>query len=211
MTDDPALLLNLQNIALAGGLAWASGIRLYVVLFLVGGAGFWGWLDLPAPLQVLAHPLVLATSGGLAIAEFIADKVPGFDSLWDTVHTFIRIPAGALLAAGAMGALGSEHLPLLIAAGLIGGTITAGSHFTKAGTRVAINHSPEPFSNWAASLFEDFAAPGIVWLAIVAPVVLLVALACAILTALWLLPKLWRFITAVVSKVPDLFLARSRG
>jgi hypothetical protein len=185
--------MDLPAIALAAGLAWASGLRLYVVLFVLGSAGYLGWMALPAHLAVLAHPLVLGTSGVLAVAEFVADKVPGFDSLWDAVHTFIRIPAGALLAAGSVGALGDDNLPLLIAAGLIGGTITAGSHFTKAGSRLAINHSPEPFSNWAASFFEDLAAPTIVWLAIVAPVVLLVMLAGAVLGAAWLLPRLWRW------------------
>lgn len=189
--------MDIQSIALAAGLAWASGLRLYVVLCLVGVAGHFGWVALPAHLEVLAHPVVMATSGTLAVAEFVADKVPGFDSLWDAAHTFIRIPAGALLAAGSVGGLGDDSLPLMIAAGLIGGTITAGSHFTKAGSRVAINHSPEPFSNWVASLFEDIAAPGIVWLAIVAPVLLLVALLLAILVALWLLPKLWRWIRSI--------------
>jgi len=189
--------VDIQSIALAAGLAWASGLRLYVVLCLVGVAGHFGWVALPAHLEVLAHPVVMATSGTLAVAEFVADKVPGFDSLWDAAHTFIRIPAGALLAAGSVGGLGDDSLPLMIAAGLIGGTITAGSHFTKAGSRVAINHSPEPFSNWVASLFEDIAAPGIVWLAIVAPVLLLVALLLAILVALWLLPKLWRWIRSI--------------
>ena len=193
--------MDLQNIALAAGLAWASGLRLYVVLFLVGIAGYFGWILLPEHLEVLAHPLVLGTSGALAVAEFFADKIPGFDSLWDAVHTFIRIPAGALLAAGAVGGLGDDNLPLMIAAGLIGGTITAGSHFTKAGSRVAINHSPEPFSNWAASLFEDVAAPGIVWLAFAAPVVLLVALFFAILFALWILPKLWRWIFSILQRI----------
>ena len=93
--------MDIQNIALAAGLAWASGLRLYVVLFLVGISGYCGWIQLPEHLEVLAHPLVLGTSGTLAVAEFFADKIPGFDSLWDAVHTFIRIPAGALLAAGA--------------------------------------------------------------------------------------------------------------
>ena len=193
--------MDIQNIALAAGLAWASGLRLYVVLFLVGISGYCGWIQLPEHLEVLAHPLVLGTSGTLAVAEFFADKIPGFDSLWDAVHTFIRIPAGALLAAGAVGGLGDDNLPLMIAAGLIGGTITAGSHFTKAGSRVAINHSPEPFSNWAASLFEDVAAPGIVWLAFAAPVVLLVALFFAILFALWILPKLWRWIFSILQRI----------
>ena len=193
--------MDIQNIALAAGLAWASGLRLYVVLFLVGMAGYFGWIELPPHLEVLAHPLVLGTSGALAVTEFFADKIPGFDSLWDAVHTFIRIPAGALLAAGAVGGLGEDSLPLMVAAGLIGGTITAGSHFTKAASRVAINHSPEPFSNWAASLFEDVAAPGIVWLAIVAPVLLLIALLLAILVALWLLPKLWRWIAGIFRRI----------
>jgi hypothetical protein len=174
---------------------------LYVVLFLVGMAGYFGWIVLPSHLEVLTHPLVLGTSGTLAVAEFFADKIPGFDSLWDAIHTFIRIPAGALLAAGAAGGLGEGSLPLMLAAGLIGGTITAGSHFTKSASRVAINHSPEPFSNWAASLFEDFAAPGIVWLAIAAPVLLLIALLFAILVALWLLPKLWRWIAAIFRRI----------
>jgi hypothetical protein len=193
--------LDIQNIALAAGLAWASGLRLYVVMFLVGAAGYFGWIVLPTHLEVLAHPLVLGTSGTLAVVEFFADKIPGFDSLWDAVHTFIRIPAGGLLAAGAAGGLGEDSLPLMIAAGLIGGTITAGSHLTKAASRVAINHSPEPFSNWAASLFEDFAAPGIVWLAIVAPVILLIALLVAILVALWLLPRLWRWIAGIFRRI----------
>lgn len=193
--------MDLQSIALSAGLAWASGLRLYVVIFLMGMAGYLGWIVLPTHLEVLANPIVLGTSGTLAVAEFFADKIPVFDSLWDAIHTFIRIPAGALLAAGSVGGLGEDSLPLMIAAGLIGGTITAGSHFTKAGSRVAINHSPEPFSNWVASLFEDFAAPGIVWLAIVAPVLLLVALLFAILAALWLLPRLWRWITSIFRRI----------
>jgi len=193
--------VDIQSIALAAGLAWASGLRLYVVLFLVGMAGYFGWIVLPTHLEVLANPIVLGTSGTLAVAEFFADKIPVFDSLWDAIHTFIRIPAGALLAAGSVGGLGEDSLPLMIAAGLIGGTITAGSHFTKAGSRVAINHSPEPFSNWVASLFEDFAAPGIVWLAIVAPVLLLALLFLAILVALWLLPKLWRWISSIFRRI----------
>jgi hypothetical protein len=193
--------VDLESIALAAGLAWASGLRLYVVIFLVGIAGYFGWIVLPTHLEVLANPIVLGTSGTLAVAEFFADKIPVFDSLWDAIHTFIRIPAGALLAAGSVGGLGEDSLPLMIAAGLIGGTITAGSHFTKAGSRVAINHSPEPFSNWVASLFEDFAAPGIVWLAIVAPVLLLGLLFLAILVALWLLPKLWRWIASIFRRI----------
>lgn len=197
MFADPTI----ANVALAAGLAWASGIRLYVVLFLLGAAGYLGWYELPTHLTVLQHPLVLATSGVLAVAEFLADKIPAFDSLWDAVHTFIRIPAGALLAAGAIGGLGPDSLPLMVAAGLVGGTITAGSHFTKAGTRVALNHSPEPVSNWLASAFEDVLAPGIVWTAIVAPWVLLALLLLAVLVAAWLLPKLWRWIAMLLARL----------
>jgi len=191
----------IANIALAAGLAWASGIRLYVVLFLLGAAGYIGWYELPSHLSVLQHPLVLGTSGVLAAAEFFADKIPGFDSLWDAVHTFIRIPAGALLAAGAIGGLGPDSLPLMVAAGLVGGTITAGSHFTKAGTRVAINHSPEPVSNWLASGVEDLVAPGIVVTAIAAPWLLLGLLLVAILTGAWVLPKLWRWIAMLLRRL----------
>jgi hypothetical protein len=199
MLADP--ILSLSSVALAAGLAWASGIRLYVVLFLLGAAGYLGWYPLPSHLEVLAHPIVLGTSGTLAVAEFFADKIPGFDTVWDAVHTFIRIPAGALLAAGAIGGLGPDSLPLMVAAGLIGGTITAGSHFTKAGARVAINHSPEPVSNWLASGFEDLAAPGILWISMVAPVLLLGALLVAILVGAWTLPKLWRWIAMVVRRL----------
>jgi hypothetical protein len=193
--------MDISSIALAAGLAWASGLRLYVVLFMIGIAGYFGWIALPTHLEVLANPLVIGTTGALAVAEFFADKIPGFDSLWDAVHTFIRIPAGALLAAGSVGALGEDSLPLMVAAGLIGGTITAGSHFTKSASRIAINHSPEPFSNWLASLFEDIAAPGIVWLAIVAPLILLLALLGAIVVAIWLLPRLWRWIAAMFRRI----------
>lgn len=197
MFADPTI----PNVALAAGLAWASGIRLYVVLFLLGAAGYLGWYELPTHLTVLQHPVVLATSGALTLAEFLADKIPGFDSLWDAVHTFIRIPAGALLAAGAIGGLGPDSLPLMVAAGLVGGTITAGTHFTKAGTRVALNHSPEPVSNWTASGVEDVMAPGIVWTAIAAPWLLLGLLVVAILVAAWLLPKLWRWIAMLLQRL----------
>lgn len=186
---------DLQQLAIAAALAWASGIRMYAVIALVGGLGYLGWAPLPDGLNVLAHPWVIITSGALAAIEFAADKIPGVDSLWDGLHTFIRIPAGALLAAASVTDLSGDAAALTVIAGLVGGTITAGSHFTKAGTRVAINHSPEPFSNWMASVFEDLFAPGLVWLAIIAPLVLLALLGAAIVAAAWLLPRLWRGIT----------------
>ena len=155
-----------QLIALAAALGIASGLRLYAVLFIVGAAGYLGFIDLPAGLAALAHPLVLAASGFMCFVEFFADKVPGVDSLWDVVHTLIRIPAGAALAAGVFRDSSSA---MTLAAAILGGTLAAGSHFTKASSRAVINTSPEPFSNWAASLTEDVAVGGLLWLAIAHP------------------------------------------
>jgi len=185
----------LQTVALASLLAWASGIRLYLVIFAVGLAGNLGYIDLPAGLQVLAHPWVLGTAGFLVLMEFLVDKVPGLDSLWDTAHTFIRIPAGALLAAGATG---DSLSALTVAAGLLGGTITAGTHFTKAGGRALINASPEPFSNWGASFTEDALVLGGIWFAFQHPLVFLAALVLFLALAIWLLPKLWRGVSSIL-------------
>jgi hypothetical protein len=141
-----------QLIALAGALGWASGVRLYLVVLLTGLAGFMGWVQLPAGLQLLAHPVVLGVSGFMVFIEFFADKIPGLDSLWDVVHGVIRIPAGAALAAAVFGA--DNGLGALVAA-LLGGTLAATSFAAKATSRAAINTSPEPFSNIGASLLED--------------------------------------------------------
>jgi hypothetical protein len=184
----------LQTVVLASLLAWASGIRLYFVVCAVGLLGHFGYIELPPGLKVLEHPWVMGTAGFMLAMEFLVDKVPGLDTLWDGVHTFVRIPAGALLAAGATG---DSLTALTVAAGLLGGTITAGTHFTKAGSRAAINTSPEPFSNWGASFAEDAMAVGGIWLALMHPVVFLVALAIFIAIALWLLPRLWRGIRSI--------------
>ena len=186
----------LQALAIGGALAWASGLRLYVVLLVLGLGARYGVIDLPRELQVLAHTYVIAASGILVFIEFFADKIPGFDSLWDTVHTFIRIPAGALLAAGIAG---DEGLAVAIAAGLLGGTITAGTHFTKAGTRLAANASPEPFSNWGLSFMEDAMVAGGLWLAWQYPIAFLTLLVLFLLVIAWLLPKLWRLVRRVFS------------
>ena len=180
--------------ALASLLAWASGLRLYLVVFAVGLAGYLGYVDLPRGLEVLQHPWVIGVSGFLLLMEFLVDKVPGVDSVWDAVHTFIRIPAGALLAAGATG---DSLSALTVAAGLLGGTITAGTHFAKAGGRAIINTSPEPFSNWGASFSEDVIVAAGIWFAFHHPFVFLGALALFILLLVWLLPKLWRGIAAI--------------
>ena len=181
-------------IAMAAGLGWASGLRLYAVLFLLGALQFFGMVTLPPDLQLVAHPAVMAVSGVMFLIEFGADKIPGFDSVWDTFQTFIRIPGGALLAAAAV----ADHsTALALAAALLGGTMAAGAHFTKAGSRVLLNASPEPFSNWAASFTEDALAAGTVWFAFKYPLALLVILVLLIVLMVWLLPKLWRGVRRV--------------
>lgn len=169
-----ALLKHLPEIALAAGLAWGSGLRLYATLFALGIAGWLGWIDLPSHLGLLAHPLVLWSSGFMALVEFGADKLPWLDSAWDAVHTFIRIPAGAALAAAVFG----DGAAALTAA-ILGGTLAAGTHLAKAGGRALINVSPEPFSNWTASFTEDAAVLGGLWLAILQPAAFLAVLLLA--------------------------------
>jgi hypothetical protein len=185
----------LQSVALASLLAWASGVRLYLVVFAVGLAGYMGYIELPPGLAVLQHPWVIGAAGFMLVMEFLADKAPWIDTTWDAVHTFIRIPAGALLAAGATG---DTLNPLTIAAGILGGTITAGTHFAKAGGRALINTSPEPFSNWIASFTEDAAVLGAIWFAFHYPIVFLAMIALFIVLMIWLLPKLWRGVRAVM-------------
>jgi Domain of unknown function (DUF4126) len=188
----------LQLIALASALGWASGIRLYAVLFVIGAVGYAGWFEIPEHLRVLSHPLVLCASGFMVAAEFFADKIPGFDSVWDLMHTFIRIPAGAALAAGVFG---DSPPAWMLASAILGGTLAAGSHFTKAGARLAINTSPEPVSNWVASFGEDFAVGALLYLALAHPIALLAVLAVLIIASLWLLPKLWRLIRGASSRI----------
>jgi hypothetical protein len=185
----PDDLHTLQTVALASLLAWASGIRLYFVVFALGLASRLNYFPLPPGLQVLEHNWVLGAAGMMLLIEFITDKVPFADSVWDAVHTFIRIPAGALLAAGATG---DSLSALTVAAGLLGGTITAGTHITKAASRAVINTSPEPITNWATSFTEDFAVVLGAWFALHHPVVFLAALAVVLVVTVWLLVKFWR-------------------
>ena len=126
-----------QLIALAAALGWASGIRLYAVLFIVGGLGYLGVVELPGGLVALAHPWVLAASGFMFGVEFFADKIPGVDTVWDVVHTFIRIPAGAALAASVFG---DSSAAATLAAAILGGSLAAGSHFAKAGSARGDQH-----------------------------------------------------------------------
>ncbi len=183
-------------IVMAAGLGWASGLRLYAVLFFLGALHHLGMITLPPDLEIVAHPALMAVAGALFLIEFGADKIPGFDSVWDAFQTFIRIPGGALLAAAAV----ADHsAALALAAALLGGTLAAGAHFTKAGGRVLINASPEPFSNWTASLTEDALAAGMVWLAFKHPLALLVILILLVALMIWLLPRLWRGVRRVIT------------
>ena len=183
-------------IAMAAGLGWASGLRLYAVLFFLGMLHYLGMISLPPDLEIVAHPAVMAVTGVMFLVEFGADKIPGFDTVWDTFQTFIRIPGGALLAAAAVA---DQSAALALAAAILGGTLAAGAHFTKAGSRVLINTSPEPFSNWAASLTEDALAAGTVWFAFKHPLALLVMLVLLVILMVWLLPRLWRGVRHIMA------------
>ena len=185
-------------VALAAALGWASGLRLYAVLFIVGAFGFTRMVELPAGLAVLAHPFVLAASGFMCFIEFFADKIPGLDSVWDVVHTFIRIPAGAALAASVFG---DASMVTTLVAAILGGTLAAGSHLVKTGGRAILNTSPEPFSNWTASFGEDLAVGTVLWLAFAHPLIALVVLLVIVLLMIWLIPKVWRMLRAIVARI----------
>ena len=185
-----------QLVAIAAVLGFASGIRLYAVLLVVGLVGLAGWVELPRGLAVLQHPWVLGAAGTMFVIEFIADKVPGVDTIWDAIQTFIRIPAGAALAAGVMGGLDSAAWTTVAA--ILGGSLAATSHFTKAGTRAAANTSPEPFSNLGLSLVEDVGTAGLMWLVLTHPLIAFAVVVVLVLLALWLLPKLVRLVVRIV-------------
>ena len=195
-------------IALSMGVAWASGIRLYVAVLVLGVGGATGYIHLPETLHILQDPLVIGAAGLMCCIEFVADKTPGVDSGWDSLQTFIRIPAGAVLAATAVG---DVNPALQIAAGLIGGSLTAATHFTKAGSRAMINTSPEPFSNWAASFSEDIAVLGGLWLALQHPAVFLVLLIAFVALMIWLLPKLLRAIVRVFRRLAGWVSRMTKG
>jgi len=180
-----------QLVALAAALGWASGLRLYAVVFITGAVGYLGWVPLPQGLQVLQNPLVLGASALMVAVEFFADKVPALDSLWDLVHTFIRIPAGAALAAGVFG---GDQASWALVAGLMGGTLAATAHTAKATTRAAVNTSPEPFSNIGLSLLGDAAVPALLWLAWQHSTVFFIALGLSIVLALVLTVMLFKFL-----------------
>jgi hypothetical protein len=191
-----------QLLALAAALGWASGFRLYAAVFITGIAGYMGWINLPPGLQVLQHPAVLSASGFMLFIEFFADKIPLVDSLWDMVHTVIRIPAGAALAAAALGA---DNATMGWVAAILGGTLAATSHATKMTTRAAVNTSPEPFSNVLVSLFEDGLVVGALWLATTHPVIFGIALVLALALMVLLLVLLFRFLKLVAAGISRFF------
>ncbi|MCD6527699.1 MAG: DUF4126 domain-containing protein [Desulfuromonas sp.] len=189
-------------IALSMGAAWASGINLYATILVLGLMGNSGTMALPETMQIVQEPLVIGASALMYAVEFFADKFPGIDTGWDAIHTFIRIPAGAALAAAATGGVDPS---ISLAAAIVGGSLTAATHATKAGSRVMINTSPEPVTNWVASISEDLAVFGGLWMALNHPALFLAMLICFILLLVWLLPKLWRGIKKVLGTIVGLF------
>lgn len=186
-----------QLFALAAAMGWASGLRLYAVVFLTGLAGSLGWVTLPSGLQVLQNPLVLGASGIMLAVEFFADKIPGLDSIWDAVHTFIRVPAGMALAAGVFG---GDSATWAVIAALMGGALAATSHTAKATTRAAANTSPEPFSNLGLSLLDDVAVPAMLWLSWAHPLWFFVALALALVLMVALIVLLAKFVRRLLPR-----------
>jgi hypothetical protein len=201
-----------QLLAVAAALGWASGLRLYAVVFLTGMAGYLGWVHLPSGLHVLQHPAMLVASGFMLFVEFFADKIPGVDSLWDAVHTLVRIPAGAALAASVFGA---DQTTWMTVAALLGGTLAATSHVAKATTRAAVNTSPEPFSNIGLSLLGDSVVPAALWLSWTHPVVFFIALVLALVVMVGAIVLFAKFLRILVRRFTgrrneDVVVSRSR-
>ena len=189
----------ISTIAAGAGLAWASGMRLYAVVFASGLLARFGIVTLPGDLSILTPTWVIGAAGFMFVIEFLADKIPGVDSVWDAIHTFIRIPAGAMLAAASIGV--SADPAWVMVAGLLGGTLAGSSHFAKSGSRALINTSPEPFSNWTASFGEEMLAATVLWLAFTYPVLSLCVLSVLVVLSVWLIVALWRFLKVMFAKL----------
>ena len=189
-------------IALTMGAAWASGINLYATIFMLGYLGTTGNIDLPPDLMVVTDPLVMTSAGLMYCVEFFADKTPGVDTAWDTLHTFIRIPLGAVLA---MGAVGDMTPAVELAAFIVGGSLAGATHITKAGSRIVINSSPEPVTNWTASIGEDLLVIAGLWTALNHPVAFLIFITIFIGLMIWLLPKIWRGIKRIFNSIRNFF------
>ena len=192
----------IQQISTALGASWASGINLYATILVMGFMHNSGAVVLPEGLDYVAHPMVLLAAGAMFFVEFFADKIPGLDTAWDGLHTFVRIPAGVAMAYGAAEGMG----PVIeMSSALIGGALATTSHATKAGSRVVINASPEPVTNWTASITEDAVVIGGVWTALTHPWIFICLLGLFILLAIWLLPKIWRGVKRIGGFIVSLF------
>ena len=200
----------IEIISLTLGVAWASGINLYAAILVLGLLGAGGYTELPPSLTVLQDPLVLMSAGVMYFVEFFADKIPGVDSGWDAIHTFIRIPAGAMLAVGAVQGLEINQAAELTAA-LLGGSLAATSHLTKASTRLMINTSPEPMTNWTASIVEDMAVIGGLWASLTYPWAFVIFVIVFVLFAIWILPKLWRAIREIIATIRGWFAKKTEN
>lgn len=204
MTPDAAI----QQISTALGVSWASGINLYATLLVMGIMHSAGMTTLPTGIDYVAHPMVMIAAGVMFAVEFFADKTPGVDSAWDGMHTFIRIPAAVAMAYGAADGMG----PVIeLSSALVGGGLAATSHATKSGTRLLINTSPEPFTNWFASITEDIVVIGGVWVALTHPFIFLCLLGLFILLAIWLLPKIWRTLKKIIGKIRGFFRRKDKN
>lgn len=197
----------IHYIALSMGVAWASGINLYAAVFMLGYLGSTGNITLPPDLVVVTDPLVMTAAGLMYCVEFFADKTPGVDTAWDTIHTFIRIPLGAVLA---MSAVGDTTPAVELAAFLVGGSLTAATHATKTGGRAIINTSPEPISNWTTSIGEDLMVIAGIWAALVHPWIFVIFLFAFIILMAWLLPRIWRVLKKLVVRVHE-FINRNKN
>jgi hypothetical protein len=195
-----------QILGLAMGSAWTSGVNLYATVAVLGLLERYGLAHLPGDLKVLANPWVLGVAIALYVVEFFADKIPYLDTVWDAIHTFIRVPAGAVLAYGATAQLDPAARTVAL---LVGGGLALSSHGTKAAIRAAANLSPEPFTNWALSLAEDVLVIGAVILAVIKPLAILCVILVFVIVALWLLPKIFRRLRRLLSRAANIL--RGRG
>jgi len=192
----------ISTLAISMGASWVSGINLYATVAMLGLLGRFTSVKLPGELDVFTSWWIIGVALFLFVVEFVADKIQVVDSIWDVIHTFIRIPAGAIIAATAFGEFDRK---IQVVALLVGGGLALSSHGTKAATRAVINASPEPFSNIAASVAEDILVIVSILLAAFLPVLVFVVIGAGLCFSLWILPRVIRFFRQVVRRVRSLF------
>jgi hypothetical protein len=196
----------IQILGLAFGTAWTSGINLYATVAALGLLQHYKLAHLPGGLDVLDNPIIIGVALFLYLVEFFADKIPYVDTVWDAVHTFIRVPAGAVIAATATADINPT---VQIIALLLGGGLALSTHGTKATLRAGANLSPEPVTNWSLSVLEDVVAIGAVALAAFSPVAVLALIFVFLLVLVWILPKVWRRIRRMLKAAGDFFGGRT--